>query len=318
MAEGELRHRVYGLLTRGAFSVVRRMPPGTARQAGKALAGLAGVLVPRVRKVGSANLDLAYGDSLTREEKQRILRDAVANLGIVAAEFCRIPHLQTPEGRRLFEVTGLEHIDRDRGALFVSAHFGNWEWLGPAGAAVGLKVALVVRPFDDPKLDRLIDGVRRSGNVETFSKDNAMGPLLNWLKHGGAAGILADQSPRENGVPTTFFGQPCWSTAGPALIARRARVPIHPVFMFRNPDGRYTLSFEPALEPAATGDLLEDLQQTTQRIQDALEKTIRAYPGQWLWMHRRWRRRERLEREWNERRQRQERKQSAPDQGLKT
>lgn len=308
MAEGALRHRVYGTLTRVAFSAVRRLPPPAARQLGLALAALAQQLIPRVRQVGIDNLNLAYGDSLPPDEKQRILRGAVANLGIVAAEFCRIPELATPSGRRLFDVTGLEHIDRNRGALFVSAHFGNWEWLGPAGAAVGLKVALVVRPFDDPRLDRLIDGVRRSGGVETFSKDNAMGPLLNWLRDRGAAGILADQSPRENGVPVTFFGQPCWATAGPALIARRARVPVHPVFMARQPDGRYLLAFEPPIEPAKTGDPLEDFRLTTQRIQDALENTIRTCPEQWLWMHRRWRTRERLEREWDERKARRTRK----------
>jgi len=308
MVEGAFRHRVYGALTRAAFRAVRRLPPSAARQLGLTLAGLAGHLIPRIRKVGRANLDLAYGDTLTPDEKQHILRGAVANLGIVAAEFCRIPELAAPAGRRLFDVTGLEYIDQDRGAVFVSAHFGNWEWLGPAGAAVGLKVALVVRPFDDPKLNRLIDGVRRSGNVETFSKDNAMGPLLTWLREKGAAGILADQSPRENGVPVTFFGQSCWATAGPALIARRARVPIHPVFMTRQPDGRYLLAFEPPVEPAETGDPLEDLRLTTQRIQDALEHTIRTRPEQWLWMHRRWRPRERLEREWKERKARRIRK----------
>jgi len=313
VATGAFRHRVYGSLTRAAFGVVRRLPPPTARRLGLAMAGLAGRVVPRVRAIGSANLDLAYGDALTPVEKQAILRGAVENLGIVAAEFCRIPELATPVGRNLFDVTGLEHIDRDRGAIFVSAHFGNWEWLGPAGAAVGLKVALVVRPFDDPRLDRLIDGVRRSGNVETFGKDNALGSLLNWLRNRGAAGILADQSPRENGVPVTFFGQPCWATAGPALIARRARVPIHPVFMTRQPGGRYVLAFEPPIEPAETGDPLEDLRLTTQRIQDALEKHVRACPEQWLWMHRRWRIRDRLEREWAERKARRARR--APEEG---
>jgi hypothetical protein len=47
-----------------------------------------------------------------------------------------------------------------------------------------------------------------------------------------------------------------------------------------------------------SGQYLEDLVFNTQRCQDALETIIRAHPEQWLWFHQRWRKRERLEKEW--------------------
>jgi KDO2-lipid IV(A) lauroyltransferase len=155
-----------------------------------------------------------------------------------------------------------------------------------------------VRGFDDPRMDRAVDAVRQSELVRTLDKNAATGPMIGKLREGWVAGVLADQNPRENGAPVRFFGAPTWGTIGPALIARRARVPIYPVSMVRDGAGVYTLVFYPPLELQSTGDLLADLTENTQRCQDAIEAMVRACPGQWLWFHRRWRSRERLAREW--------------------
>ena len=45
---------------------------------------------------------------------------------------------------------------------------------------------------------------------------------------------------------------------------------------------RYVLRFYPEVE--ITGDAVED----TARIQSAVEMAIRRNPGEWLWIHRRW------------------------------
>ena len=295
---------VQGLLTGLSVGFCRltvALPLPVARALGTGLARIAYHAVPRIRRVGMANLDLAYGDTLTRAQKTAILKDSVCNLGLVAAEFGRIPQLVAGQMAREFRVRGAEHVDRARGGVFMGAHLGNWEWLAPAGGAVGINTVIIVRGFDDPRMDRVVDAVRKSEHVETLDKNSATGPMLHKLREGWMAGVLADQNPRENGVPVQFFGQPTWATIGPVLIAKRAKVPIYPVFMVRDEAGVYTLEFQSALELQATGDLLADLTVNTQRCQDAIEAMVRKYPGQWLWFHRRWRSRGRLEREWRER-----------------
>lgn len=277
------------------------LPLPAARALGIGLARIAYYTVPRIRRIGMANLDLAYGDALTRAEKTAILKESVRNLGLVAAEFGRIPQLVAGTMGRWFRVCGVEHVDRTRGGVFMGAHLGNWEWLAPAGGTAGFNTVIIVRGFDDPRMDRLVDTIRKSERVETLDKDSATGPMLHRLREGWMAGVLADQNPRENGVPVRFFGAPTWATIGPVLIAKRAKVPIYPVSMVRDKAGVYTLEFRPALEMQATGDLLADLTANTQRCQDAIEAMVREHPGQWLWFHRRWRGRERLEREWGER-----------------
>lgn len=288
-------------LSLGFISLSAFLPLSSSRWLGRSMARLAYYLVPRIRQVGYANLDLAYGDALSRPEKKRILLEACDNLGIVAAEFSRIGKVAREENSKFIRVAGLEYLDRSRGALIVGAHLGNWEWMGMAAHSEGFEVEAVVRPLDDPRLDAMIKRIRRSGGVGMISKDDAGPEIVRMLRAGGLVGVLIDQSPRENGVPARFFGQPCWATVAPVMVALRSRTPIHPVAMIRNSDGAYTLEFHPAIEIKRSGNLRRDLVEITQKCQDAIEALVRRHPGQWLWMHRRWKPRPRLEAEWKAR-----------------
>jgi KDO2-lipid IV(A) lauroyltransferase len=42
------------------------------------------------------------------------------------------------------------------------------------------------------------------------------------------------------------------------------------------------------IEPAMTGDRKSDVAETTARFTAEIEKFVRAYPDQWLWIHKRW------------------------------
>lgn len=281
--------------------VLRCLPLSFCRWFGRVLGRLGFYAVPRVRRVALTNLDLAYGDDLDAESKRRIALEAAENLGIVAAEFPHLPRLRDEPLDRFAAVTGTANIDPERGWILISAHLGNWEWISALVTRTATPVTEVVRPLDDTRLDRAVDRTRRASGIGTISKHGAGRRLVRLLREGNVAGILVDQSPRRNGVPVRFFGQDTWGTIGPAMAAQRTGCPIHPVAMIRGHDGRYTLNIRPALELADTGDLRQDLVENSQRCQDAVEALIRAHPGQWLWMHRRWKPRPNLAAEWRER-----------------
>lgn len=295
---------LYGLVW-AFFTLTRALPLRFARRLGTALAALAYVVVPRVRKTGLANLDLVYGDTLSTRDKKRILYESVRNLGLVAAEFSYLPTLLAEGFEPYVTVRGIENIDRSKGCVLLGAHHGNWEWMLPVSRMLGLDAAAIVREFDDPRMDSLVSGARQSSGVTLITKDNAMGTALRVVRENGQVGLLADQNPRQNAVPVTFFGRETWGTIGPALLAMRGKVPIHPISMVRNETGRYVFTFYPSVNLHYTGSMMDDLRENTQRCQDALETIIREYPGQWLWLHRRWKRRERLESEWKKREEKQ-------------
>lgn len=288
----------------GFASVTRRLPLRAARLLGSLLAWPAYWLVPRARRVGLANLDLAYGDTLSPGEKRRILRASLRSVGVVAAEVSRVPLLRGGFLRSQVDVEGIEHVDPSSGALFIGAHLGNWEWLAPAMAALGVPTAAVVRPLNDPRLDRYISEMRGATGVRLIAKQGAGVEILRLLRDGWRVGVLIDQCPHDTGVPAEFFGAPCWATVAPAVLAARARCPVHLASMPRRPDGRYTLRLSPPIALSRSGNFQEDLLENTRRCQALIEEQVRAYPEQWLWLHRRWKEKPRLEEQWRKRAER--------------
>ncbi len=288
-------------LSVGFARVLSHLPVGFSRRLARALTPIVYRLVPRVRNAGVANLDLAYGDTLTAVEKQRILYGSIENMLIVAFELFHIPKLEGAFLDRNIRVKNPEYLPRDTGCVVIGAHHGNWEWSATTMARRGYKACEIVREFDHPYLDAYIDATRRSAGVVTIPKDKAAREIIERLADGWIVGILADQNPRENAVPVTFFGQPCWATIGPALAATRAHVPVVAVSIARDPDGGYTVEFSPPIPMVHSGRLRDDLLENTQRCQDALEAIVRRAPEQWLWLHRRWKKRPNLEEEWKRR-----------------
>jgi KDO2-lipid IV(A) lauroyltransferase len=59
--------------------------------------------------------------------------------------------------------------------------------------------------------------------------------------------------------------------------------------MIRLPGHRFRIELTEAIEPARDADGLIDVQGTTQIMTSVVEKWVREYPDQWLWLHRRWR-----------------------------
>ncbi len=282
----------------------RLIPLSWARALGRGLAVVAYHVVPRIKRVGRGNLELAYGGTLSEADKVRILRESVKNVGIVAAEFSRIPLLVDDAFfRRWVRVEGAEHLGRGHGAIFIGAHLGNWEWLAGTFVRLGLSTAEVVRPLHDPRLNAFIDRIRCSNGVKTVEKAQAGPEILKLLREGWAVGILVDQNPHESAVPVRFFGVDTWGTAAPAMLAARAKVPVHALAMMREDDGRYVLRITPPLPLKTEGGLRANLLENSQRCQDAVEALVREHPEQWLWIHRRWKPRPRFENEWARKKQ---------------
>lgn len=192
------------------------------------------------------------------------------------------------------EVEGREHLaaaaGERGGVLLLTAHFGNWELLGLAHSLVGWPLSIVVRPLDFAPLDRLARRLRARTGAELIGKQRALRPVLEALRSGRMVGVLLDQNAsRDEGVFVPFFGQPASTSRSLALLSLRTRRPIVPVFIHREPDGRHRVVIEPALPaPAANGGPAAVVELTAECAR-RIEGTIRRWPEQWFWLHRRWR-----------------------------
>lgn len=257
------------------------------------LGDLAYVLDERHRRIALRNLAVAFPER-DEKERRRIGRAAFRHAATVLAEFFFIPKLDARRIGKYVRFEGLEHIrkaeEKGRGILFLTAHFGNWEWMAISFPLLtGNRLGVVYRPIDSAFLDRLVGRLRGwTGNIG-IPKQKAMMRILRSLKEGTAVGILLDQNMAwQEGVFVRFFGEWACTNEGLALLALKTGAAVLPAFSVREQDGTYRVVVEPEVELIRSEDKERDVRANTQLFTGVIERYVRRYPEQWLWLHQRW------------------------------
>jgi KDO2-lipid IV(A) lauroyltransferase len=287
LQRSRLRNRLEYTL---AWAVVRSLewtPIAAAHALGRFYARLLDRALPRLRRVAERNLRLAMPE-LDAGARGAIIDGVYRSIARLLVTFARFPSIRPDNLDRWIRIEGTEHIDaalrQGHGVLFATAHLGNWELSAFAHALASGPMSVLVRPLDNPLIDRLVERRRGlSGNRVMFKKDFAR-PILKALAANDKVGILIDQnSSLDTGVFVDFFGVPACAGTGLAKLAAHSDAAVIQAYaLWMEDEGRYLLRFEPPLE--ITGDSTRD----TQALQAGLEAAIRAHPDQWLWIHRRW------------------------------
>lgn len=274
--------------------VLAHLPSGFGLWVGRRLGDLAYWVLPGRRAVARQNLTLAFGGDRTEGELARLCRQSFQHLGMTVVEICAFLFAPRPSFLSRVRVEGLEYLKsamaRGRGALLLSAHFGNWELLAPAHVLSGFPLSVVVRPQESPFLDRLVTRFRERSGVQLIAKRRALAAARDALRAQRMVAILLDQNAiRREGVFVPFFGQPASTSKSLALLALRTGAPVVPVFIHREPDGGHRVAIEPEIPPPGTGDRNKDVVAYTAAFTRCVEEVIRHSPAQWFWVHRRWR-----------------------------
>jgi len=240
--------------------------------------------LPRLRRVAERNLAFA----MPEEDAGRIIDGVFRSIARLLAAFAKFPAIGRGNAAQWVRCEGAEHFEQalraGRGVLFATAHLGNWELSAFAHALFTGPMNVVVRPLDNPLIDRMVERRRGLSGNRLISKRDIARPILKALAANEAVGILIDQnSSPDSGVFVDFFGMPACSGTGFAKLAARSGAAVIPGFaLWSEEERRYVLRFYPPVP--MTGDAARD----TAALQRKLEEIVRAHPDQWLWIHRRW------------------------------
>jgi KDO2-lipid IV(A) lauroyltransferase len=230
---------------------------------------------------------MAYSGK-TAAEREAIVDEVFRSIARLIYSFARFPQINRQNISEWIRYEGLDNYLEakkcGRGILVATAHFGNWELSAFAHALMTEPMHVMIRPLDNPSIDRIVEQRRELSGNQLISKSDAARAVLRALHENQAVGILIDQNTSlEEGVFVDFFGTPACANTGFAKIAARTGAVVIPGFaVWAEEEKRYVLNFRAPM--AITGEVTED----TQRIHSKLEEAIREYPGQWLWIHRRW------------------------------
>ena len=288
-----MRQRLEYALAWPFIKILGVLPRSLARASGIGIGWVVYLLHVRLRQVGMRNLALAFPEK-SAAERGRILRGEFTSLGRQLAEVCQIPKYTPENVDQVVVYEGFENYERARargqGVLFLTAHFGGWELSAFTHSMHGHWMHVVVRPLDNPYLDRLIRDYRTMHGNKIVDKADFVRGLLAAMKAGEVVGILMDTNMTPpQGVFVDFFGIPACTASGLARIALRTDAAVVPGFTIWDPALRkYRLRFDPAVELIRTGRLEADIVANTQQFTKIIEDYVRRYPEQWLWVHRRW------------------------------
>ncbi|HJQ22598.1 MAG TPA: lysophospholipid acyltransferase family protein [Blastocatellia bacterium] len=269
------------------------LPRGAAIGAGRLLARTAYRLHGRLRLVGETNLRMAMPE-LSAGQRRDILDRVMDGLGGLLGEFSQLPKIRRDNISERVVYDGFENYERaarqGRGVLLLTGHFGAWELCAFAQGVYGHPLSFLVRPLDNPLLDRLIARYRSLSGNRLIDKNDAVRAVLKRLRQGEDVGLLVDvNTVAEEGVFCDFFGIPACSTTGLAVFALRAGAPVVPGFLIWDASlNKHVLRFEPEVPLIRTGDFKEEVRLNTQAYMKVIERFVRRYPEQWLWIHKRW------------------------------
>jgi KDO2-lipid IV(A) lauroyltransferase len=272
---------------------LRLFPRGLARAAGVAISAIAFRGLGRLRRVGLRNLELAFPEMPTAE-REAILRSEYRNLGLLLAEFCKMPDYTAATASRFIRYEGLENYlqarEQGKGVLVLTGHLGAWELSSFYHSLMGMPMGMVIRRLDNPLVDAFVNRIRCLHGNRVIHKDDFARGLIASMRAGETVGILMDTNMTPpQGLFVPFFGVPACTASGMARIAARTGAAVVPGFLlWEQSEQKYVLHFGHPLAVVDTGDAEQDAVRNTAAFTATIEAYVRQYPEQWLWMHRRW------------------------------
>jgi KDO2-lipid IV(A) lauroyltransferase len=282
------------LIVRFFVCLVQALPFTLAQGFSKGLAWLIYHLDRRHREVALDNLQHAFPGQYQAAALDQLVRSVYRHFCGMLLEIIHLPrrlnpnnclgHLEVPKIRQFVDI-----ILSGRPLLLVTGHFGNWELSSYVMGLLGFPAHAVARPLDNRFLDDYLRRFREKTGQKLLAKHGDFDKMQSILDQAGILGTLGDQDAGRRGLFVDFFGRPASTHKALALLALEHHVPILVVGACKVAEPlRYRLLIEDFILPEEYQSHANPILAITQRFTTALERIIRTAPGQYFWLHRRW------------------------------
>ena len=277
-------------LLKGFSRLLCRLPYSLVLRLGSGLGFLHYQFGRSQRRRAIAQLQERLG--VSGEDAAAIARRMFRNIGKTLLEILYIPALTPEKLERWVTIENRHYMDEalsgGHGAVILTAHFGNWEWMAARLVRAGFPLAAIAETQPSPGLDQLLNEHRAMVGLAPYARGNALVAAMKALKAGNVLGFLADQDAKANGVFVEFFGRQASTPQGPAVFAQRCGAPVVPAFIVRQPRRGQRIVLSPPIYGDAEGDHATEVLRMTEEMTRVMEERIRRYPDHWWWFQRRW------------------------------
>ena len=272
----------------GVMCAGARLPWSLQRLIGRAIGALPRRLAGERRRAAAINLALCFPEK-SQAERDQLLRESFRDLGIGLFEFARAWWGSAVPMRRTVRIEGLEHIAplraQGRGVLLISGHFMTLEMCGRL-MCDHIPLAGMYRRHRNPVMEWAVKRGRLRYACAMFTNEEIR-PAMRHLKQGGLLWYAPDQDMRgKDTVFAPFFGVPAATITATHQFARLSGCAVMP-FFHRREGADYVLRLGPPLQDFPSTDATSD----SSRVTASIYALVREAPTQYLWIHRRFKRR---------------------------
>jgi KDO2-lipid IV(A) lauroyltransferase len=285
------RHYIEAAIAFVVMALLARLSMANAAGVG---AWIARLIAPWTSSWQTAKKNLALAmPELGMFERRRIAAQAFDNFGRVMAEYCKLPWMWRTSWDSIVDVVGREHLQRavaggKRGVIIFTAHIGNWEIIPMVLAHAGRPVMLVYRAANNPLIDKRVGEIRGLYTAALAPKGaEGARAIVDHIQNGGVVYMVVDQK-MNTGVEVPLFGVGAMTGKAIARIAMRHHCELLPARCVRLGRSQFRVTFEAPWFVPGDHRNENDVRDALAKINLKIEEWVRATPGQWLWMHRRW------------------------------
>lgn len=284
-----LRQAPEALLAVLGWLTIPWLPRRAVLRLSRFLGWLAWCCSPSLRRISTANLEVAFGDTLSPARRKEIGKASFQSFALMMLDVFWFMHDTERRHTRyfLFDDSFLPFVDEPP-FIAVAGHIGNWEILSTVCGVLGAPVTVVAMPLKNSFVDRMLNRVRSQTGCLPVPRQGAVRALLKSLKDGRTIALVLDQNtlPEEGGVFVPFFGVPVPVSKAAAMLWQRTGVRLMALACAADREGVYRVTVN---RPFPLPDEELTVEMATLRATQELESLIRANPEHWLWSYKRWR-----------------------------
>jgi KDO2-lipid IV(A) lauroyltransferase len=254
----------------------------------RVLGAVAYALSPKLRRIAQANLDLAFGDSKTTEEKQAINRASFQSFTLVILDSFWLNRNTTSRLAKTMRYdASFRPVFDGPPVIIVTGHIGNWEIVSLGCGLEGHPMTSIAMPLKSPFADRELNRLREKTGSEIAARKGAIRHIIKALRNGRNTAVLVDQNtlPEEGGTFVPFFGLSVPVSKAAGALWARTKAKIMVCWCVPDEQGVYTVYARPPF--TNDGETLTT-EAIAARATQELEIIIRENPQFWLWSYKRW------------------------------
>lgn len=267
------------------MGVLARLPLPVLRAMGAALGRVLFVLVVPRRKVALRNLELCFPQASV-EQRTQWARESFIVFCQTWLDRSWLWFAPREVVQRRVRLQGaLNELEGDTPTIIFAPHFYGMD---AGGTALTLHTprafTSIFSTHPDPAVDAwFMAGRQRFGDVRMLNRADGVKPIISNLRKGGLLYLLSDMDfgPGES-IFVPFYGVPTATVPSLPRFARLGRAKVIGMYTRLTPTG-YVAEITPAWEGYPSDDVEADTAQMNLRLQSYID----TMPGQYYWVHKR-------------------------------